>query len=142
MSMRNFSAYVIAVAVLGLSFITPAAASAIDGKWVSVRQVGDADGKTYEHTSTFELRERDGVLTGTVVQVSAAPWMKSLTGRTLELSEGKVEGDKFIFKLKMESAQGERTAIYEGTLDGDRLTGTTKYRGIGITEPFNATRAK
>lgn len=52
------------------------------------------------------------------------------------------EGDKFIFKLKIESPQVERTAIYEGTFSADRLTGTTKYRGIGITKPSHAMRAK
>src|SRR5260221_12773801 len=119
-----------------------AAGADIDGKWITERQVGDADGKSHSHTSTFTFNNVDGVLTGSVVQVSAAPWMKEMTGRTVEIQDGKVEGDKFSFKIKLETARGDRTAVYEGAIEGDELKGTTKYRGIGITEPFHSKRAK
>jgi hypothetical protein len=116
-------------------------ADGIDGKWISEMQVGDADGKTYTHTSTFTLKNGGGALTGTVVQVSEAPWMKEMTGKTVEISDGKVDGDKFTFKMKLDTNQGERTAVYEGTIEGNQLKGITKYRGIGITRPFAAKRA-
>ena len=119
-----------------------ALAASIDGTWISEKQVGDADGKTYAHQSTLTLKNNAGVLTGTVVQTSAAPWMRELTGRSIEISDGKVDGEKFSFKLKIESQQGERTSVYEGTVDGDQLKGTVKFRGIGITQPFDAKRAK
>jgi hypothetical protein len=118
-----------------------ASAAGIDGKWISEMQVGDADGKTYSHTSTFNLKSEGGALTGTIVQVSEAPWMAETTGRSFEIKDGKVDGDKFSFKVTRESKQGERTVVYEGTIEGDRLKGTTKYRGIGITQPFEAKRA-
>jgi len=135
-------------AIMTLFCVAALAASAADvvadinGKWITERQVGDADGKSYSHTSTFTLKNVDGVLTGNVVQVSAAPWMKEMTGKTVEIQDGKVEGDKFSFKIKLETTRGDRTAIYEGTIEGDELKGTTKYRGIGITEPFQSKRAK
>ncbi len=113
----------------------------IDGKWISERQVGAADGKTYSHTSTLTLKNDGGLLTGTIVQVSAAPWMSETTGRSVEISDGKVDGGKFSFKLKMETKQGESTVIYEGTIEGDQLKGTMKFRGIGITQGFEAKRA-
>ena len=116
-------------------------AAGIDGKWIWERQVGDADGKTYLHTSTFALKSEDGKLTGTVVQVSAAPWMKEMTGRVIEIVDGKVDGNKFSFKVQMEIERGVRTTMYEGTVEGDQLKGSVKYRGIGIMEPFQATRA-
>ena len=119
-----------------------ALAADIDAKWISERQVGAADGKTYSHTSTITLKNDGGVLTGTIVQVSAAPWMSGTTGRSFDISDGKVDGNKFSFKLVVENKQGQRTAVYEGTVEGDELKGTTKYRGIGITEPFNAKRAR
>ena len=119
-----------------------ALAASIDGEWISDKQVGDADGKTYAHQSILTLKNTGGVLTGTVVQTSAAPWMRELTGRSIEISDGKVDGQKFSFKLKIESKQGERTSVYEGTVDGDQLKGTVKFRGIGITQPFDAKRAK
>jgi hypothetical protein len=117
-----------------------ALAGDINGKWTSEMQVGDADGKTYSHVSTFTLKNEGGTLTGTLVQVSEAPWMKDMTGRMVEISDGKVEGDTYSFKVKIESKNGERTAIYEGRIEGDQLKGTIKYRGIGITRPFEAKR--
>lgn len=114
----------------------------IDGKWISEMQVGDADGKTYTLTSTFLLKNDGDSLTGTVVQTSEAPWARDLNGRTFDISDGKIEGEKFSFKVTVETKTGERTAVYEGSLEGDELKGSIKYRGIGITRPFNATRAK
>src|SRR5258708_233971 len=116
--------------------------NSIDGKWISEKEVGDADGKTYKHTSILTLKNDGGSLTGTVVQTSAAPWMKELTGRSIEISDGKVEGDKFAFKLKIATEKGDKISVYEGTIEGDELRGTVKFKGIGITQPFNAKRAK
>ncbi len=119
-----------------------ALAASIDGTWISEKQVGDADGKSYAHQSTLTLKNTGGVLTGTVVQTSAAPWMRELNDRSIEISDGKVDGEKFSFKLKIENQKGERISVYEGTVEGDRLKGTVKFRGIGITQPFDAKRAK
>ena len=132
----------IATMVLMLSAVSAAAhAASIDGKWVSGIKVGDRDGGTYTHTSTFTLKSDGETLTGTVVQVSAAPWMRDTTGKTFEIKDGKIEGDKFTFKLTRETNEGDRTAVYEGKVEGDQLKGTVKYRGIGITQPFQAKRA-
>jgi hypothetical protein len=120
----------------------PALAASIDGKWISERQVGAADGKTYAHTTVFTLKSDSNSLTGTAVQTSAAPWMSESSGRAVDISDGKIDGDKFSFKLTMDTKQGERTVVYEGTIDGDQLNGTMKFRGIGITQPFDAKRAK
>ena len=118
-----------------------ALAAGIDGKWTSERQVGAADGKTYSHTTVLTLKNEGGVLTGTIVQTSAAPWMSETNGRPVDISDGKVDGDKFSFKLTMDTKQGQRTVVYEGTVEGDQLKGTMKFRGIGITQPFDAKRA-
>ena len=119
----------------------PVLAASIDGKWISERQVGAADGKTYAHTTIFTLKSDGDLLTGTVVQTSAAPWMSESSGRSVDISDGKVDGDKFSFKLTMDTKQGQRTVVYEGTVEGDQLKGTMKFRGIGITQPFDAKRA-
>jgi hypothetical protein len=119
-----------------------ALAAGIDGKWIREMQVGDADGKTYTHQTLLTLKAEGSVLTGTAVQTSAAPWMRELTGRPIEIYDGKIDGDKYSFKLKIENQQGERVSVYEGTLNGDKLSGTVKYRGIGITQPFEAQRVK
>ena len=114
----------------------------IDGKWISEREVGDADGKTYTHTTTLRLKSENGLLTGTAVSVSAAPWMRENTGRSIDIKDGKTDGDKFSFKVTTENKQGERTAVYEGTVVGDRLKGVIKFRGIGQTWTLDARRAE
>ena len=130
-----------ALATLIFAASLTALAAGIDGKWISERQVGAADGKTYPHTTVFALKSDGDSLTGTVVQTSAAPWMSESNGRSVDISDGKIDGDKFSFKLTMETKQGERTVVYEGTIEADQLKGTMKFRGIGITQPFDAKRA-
>jgi hypothetical protein len=132
--MEKFS---ITTLILFAASLTTFAAS-IDGKWISEREVGDADGKTYAHTTTLTLKSENGLLTGTVVSVSAAPWMRENTGRSIEIKDGKVDGDKFSFKVTTESKQGERTAVYEGTVVDDHLKGIIKFRGIGQTWTLDA----
>jgi hypothetical protein len=118
-----------------------ALAAQIDGKWISEREVGAADGKTYIHTTTITLKSDGGLLTGTVVSVSAAPWMAETTGRSIDIKDGKIDGEKFSFKVTTESKQGERTAVYEGTVEGDHLKGIIKFRGIGQSWTLDAKRA-
>jgi len=138
---RKFPMKTLATTILILFVVSLMAfAASIDGKWISETKVGDADGGTYTHTSTFTLKSDGEKLTGTVVQVSAAPWMRETTGKTFEIKDGKIEGDKFTFKVTRETKEGDRTAVYEGTVQGDQLKGTVKYRGIGITQPFEGKR--
>ena len=118
-----------------------ALAASIDGKWTSEREVLDADGKTYKHTTTLTLKSEAGSLTGTVVQVSAAPWMQERTGRVVEIRDGKLDGDKFSFKITYTLNDGDRTAIYEGTVEGDHMQGIVKFRGVGQTWTLDAKRA-
>jgi hypothetical protein len=132
--------FTIATLILCAASLT-AFAAGIDGKWIVEREVGDADGKTYAHTTTLTLKSEESSLTGTVVQVSAAPWMRENTGRSIDIKDGKVDGDKFSFKVTTENSQGERTAVYEGAVVGDHLKGIIKFRGIGLTWELDAKRA-
>jgi hypothetical protein len=128
------------LAIAALLAAIPLAAAGIDGKWVSEMQVGDADGKTYLHTTTFNLKSDGSTVTGTCVQTSEAPWMRQMTGKTVEITGGKIDGDKFSFRITLDTDKGQRTSIYEGTISGDELKGSIKYRGIGMTRPFLAKR--
>ena len=129
------------VAITTLVLCATSFAASIDGKWISEREVGAADGKTYIHTTTITLKSDGGLLTGTVVSVSAAPWMAETTGRSIDIKDGKIDGEKFSFKVTTESKQGERTAVYEGTVEGDHLKGIIKFRGIGQSWTLDAKRA-
>ena len=86
---------VIATLFLFAASLTAFAAS-IDGKWISEREVGAADGKTYTHTTTLTFKNDGGLLTGTVEQISAAPWMAETNGRSIEIRDGKIDGDKWL----------------------------------------------
>lgn len=132
--------FAIATLILCAASMTALAAT-IDGKWISEREVGDADGKTYTHTTTLTLKSEGSVLTGTAVSVSAAPWMRENTGQPIDIKDGKIDGDKFSFKVTTENSKGERTAVYEGTVVGNRLKGVIKFRGIGQSWELNAKRA-
>ncbi len=132
--------FAINMLILLIASLTALPAS-IDGKWTSEREVLDSDGKTYKHTTTLTLKSEAGSLTGTVVQVSAAPWMQERTGRLIEIRDGKVNGDEFSFKITYELKDGDKTSVYEGTVEGDHMKGIVKFRGIGQTWTFDARRA-
>jgi len=87
----------------------------------------------YRRPEIVNAAATGNLLTGTVVSVSAAPWMAETTGRSVEIKDGKIDGDKFSFKVTTENKQGERTAVYEGSVVDDHLKGVIKFRGIGQT---------
>ena len=108
-----------------------AAATDINGKWTTEIHMESADGRSYTNRSTFMLKNEGGELTGTVES----------NGRTAAISDGKVEGNKFTFRVVFEGNKGTRTITYEGTVEGDLLKGKLKVRGIGQEWPFEAKRA-
>jgi hypothetical protein len=55
--------FVITMLILCAASLTALAAS-IDGKWISERGVGAADGKTYIHTTTLNLKTEGGFADG------------------------------------------------------------------------------
>ena len=69
-----------------------------------------------------------------------APWMAETTGRSIEIKDGKIDGEKFSFKVTTESKQRE-DAIYEGSVVDNHLKGVIKFRGIGQTWTLDAKRA-
>jgi hypothetical protein len=58
-----------------------------------------------------------------------------MNGKSFDISDGKIDGDKFSFKVVIETKQGDKTAVYEGTVEGDHLKGTTKFRGSASPSP-------
>jgi hypothetical protein len=88
----------------------------------------------------------------TVLLVAAGLAVAGLTGtvsmqfgqmepRTMEIQEGKIEGNKFSFKTVMETPNGTMTSVYEGTVEGDMLKGTSRREGgQGQGRPFEAKR--
>jgi hypothetical protein len=120
-----------AMATLALCAASLAAfAASIDGKWTSEMKRGD-----FTIQNTFNLKSDDGKLTGTM-EMSAGG-----RSRSTDIKDGKIDGDKFRFTTVQRGKQGERTVVYEGTVDGNELKGTAKVEGMDQSRPFNAKKA-
>ena len=107
-----------------------ATAAGIDGKWTSESKRGD---NTIQQTLT--LKSDGGSLTGTVET--------SFNGnsRSIDIKNGKVDGNKFSFSMVQRGKQGEMTVTWEGTVNGDEMNGTQKREGGDQSRPFTAKRA-
>ena len=107
-----------------------ATAAGIDGKWTSESKRGD---NTIQQTIT--LKSDGGSLTGTVET--------SFNGnsRSIDIKNGKVDGNKFSFSMVQRGKQGEITVTWEGTVNGDEMNGTQKREGGDQSRPFTAKRA-
>ena len=63
-------------------------------------------------TTTFNLKQDGAALTGTTT---------GMGGRENPISEGKVDGDKLSFAVKMEFNGNEMKMLYTGMVEGDEL---------------------
>lgn len=112
-----------------------AVGAAIDGKWVSERKM-NRGGEEVTIKQTFDLKSDGAKLTGTITMQFG-----DTEPRTMEIKDGKIEGNKFSFKTVMSTPNGEFTSVYEGTVEGDTLKGTTmREGGQGQPRPFEAQR--
>lgn len=112
-----------------------ALAGQIDGKWVSERTMSRG-GEEVTIRQTFDLKSDGSKLTGTV-----SMQFGQMEPRTMEIQEGRIEGNKFSFKTVMETPNGTMTSVYEGTVEGDVLKGTRRREGgQGHGRPFEAKR--
>jgi hypothetical protein len=112
-----------------------AVAGQIDGKWVSERTM-NRGGEEVTVRQTFDLKSDGSKLTGAV-----SMQLGQMEPRSTEIQEGKIEGNKFSFKTVMETPNGTMTSVYEGTVEGDTLKGTSRREGgQGQGRPFEAKR--
>ncbi len=104
-----------------------AAAADVTGKWVA--QVPGRNGQAREQT--FNLKADGAKLTGTV------------SGRQSDtaITDGKIDGDKISFVVKMERGGNTIEQKYSGTLAGDDLK-MKRAGGQGEPTEFTAKRAK
>lgn len=110
-----------------------ALAASIDGKWVSERKI-DREGQTFTITQTFDLKADGAKLTGTITVAFG-----DMEPRTVDIKDGKIDGNKFSFATTMSTPNGDVTIAYEGTVEGDVLKGTSTREG-GQARPFEAKR--
>ena len=115
-----------------------ALAAAVDGKWAGESKFKTRDGEERTITFTMELKSDGAKLSGTVIQQA----MGGGEPRPVDIQEGKLEGNKFSFITVVETPNGERKTKWEGTVDGDAITGTRAREGApdARVTPFTAKR--
>ena len=107
--------------ILFLLFATAALAADVTGTWKG--DVSSPDGNTF--SLTYTLKQDGTKLTGTVLGPQGDP---------LPLDNGKVEGDKISFSVKVDM-NGGMVFSSEGTIKGDEITLKTKAEGSDMDFP-------
>ena len=97
--------------ILFLLLATAAWAADVTGTWKG--DMSTPDGDTF--SLTYTLKQDGAKLTGTVLSPHG----------TLPLDNGKVDGDKISFSVKVD-INGGTTFLSEGTINGDEITLKTK----------------
>jgi hypothetical protein len=107
-----------------------ALAADVTGTWTGQ---GGPDGGM---TITFHFKQDGAKLTGTV----DAP-----QGEPLQIADGKVDGNKISFTLKIEFGSDSMKITHDGTIEGDEINLNTKMEGGpggGSGGPMTLKRAK
>lgn len=120
------------VASLILSGLIAASAWAvppgIDGRWKA--EVKAKAEKERSRELTLDLKAEGDKLTGSVTR-------SSKRARAAEIENGKIDGNKFSFTTVFKGKKGERKVVWEGTLEGDQISGTQRAdghkRGVAFT---------
>jgi hypothetical protein len=111
-----------------LAGLVPAFAADINGKWTS-----EFDSQIGRQTYTFEFKVEGSTLTGKATQAQR--------GTTVDIREGKVNGDEISF-VEMVSFEGQELRIeYKGKVSGDEIRFRRKVGDITEYE-IVARRAK
>lgn len=123
---------IIATILVGLFLLAGlAAAASIDGKWVSERKM-ERDGQSFTITQTFDLKAEGNKVTGKITMAFG-----DMEPRTIDIKDGKIDGNKFTLVTEMSTPNGDFKMTYEGTVEGDTLKGTSTREG-GEPRPFEA----
>jgi len=107
--------------ILFLLLATVAWAADVTGTWKG--EVSTPDGNSF--TLTYNFKQDGAKLTGTVLGPQGDP---------LPLDNGKVEGDKISFSVKVDM-NGGTVFSSEGTINGDAITLKTKAEGDDMDFP-------
>jgi opacity protein-like surface antigen len=103
----------LACAVLMTAMAGAALAADITGNWT---------GSSDQFTLKFVFKQDGETLTGNVIGPQGDP---------LPISEGKVQGDKVSFTVKVDMGGNSMKITHEGTIKGDEVSLTTKAEGGG-----------
>lgn len=121
-------------------FAASAAASNLDGKWVA--EITPAANKapagkkanTAKGVFNLDLKAQDTALTGSVMA------SKGKHARPSDIQAGKIEGDHFTFTTVEHRKKADVRLTWQGTLNGEQISGTRSREGAKHGVPFTAKR--
>jgi hypothetical protein len=122
---------VLALLVCLLMLAGVALAADIDGKWVAERKM-ERDGQSFTIKQTFDLKSDGAKLAGTLTMQFG-----EMEPRSIEIKDGKLDGNNFSFLTVMDTPNGEMKMKYSGTVEGATLKGSAEREG-GQPRPFEA----
>jgi hypothetical protein len=93
-------------------------AAELTGKWSGTFDVTNPDGDTKQSTAYMDLKEADGVVTGTAGPSAEEQW---------PLRKGKLDGKKLTFDVETEHG----IISFELSFDGESISGTASGTGDG-----------
>lgn len=105
----------------------------VDGLWNAEFKVTSKKKGTETRVVALELHTAQGALTGTV----SGGGKKS---RPMTIQNGKIDGDRISFTTVQKGKNGDQTFIWEGTLQGDQISGDRKRDGGKRGQSFVAKR--
>ncbi len=126
-----------ALTALALSAV-PTAAQELTGRW-------EISSETQRGTQnmTLDLEQDGSALTGTVtLTLGGRPGGGGGSGggaRTIEISDGMVDGESFSFTMTLSLGDRSIAQAYSGTFEGDAMKGTIEG-GRGGGRPFTGER--
>jgi hypothetical protein len=103
----------LAIAVLMTAMAGAALAADITGNWT---------GSSDQFSLKFVFKQVGETLTGNVIGPQGDP---------LPITDGKVQGDKLSFTVKVDMGGNSMKITHEGTIKGDEISLTTKVEGGG-----------
>jgi hypothetical protein len=123
--MKSLTALFLALCAVAYAF-----AADVTGKWTG--QLTGPDGNSFPINYTFK---QDGAkLTGST---------QGPDGNTIEIADGKVEGDTITFSISFEGGQGTMKISNTGTIAGDEITLKIAMAGAPVDfPPIKLTRSK
>jgi len=125
---------------MALCLAGAAMAADATGKWVSERKMTpQGGGEERTITTTMVLKAEGAKLTGSVTTSMGGGQQQP---RSVDITDGKVDGSKVSFKVTREGKQGTVVMLYEATVDGDTMKGEAAREGSDRKQPFDAKRVK
>lgn len=104
-----------------------------DGRWNAEFKITSKKKGTETRTVSMDLRAAQGTLTGTVTAAGKK-------ARPLAIQNGKIDGDHISFTTVQQGKNGDQTYMWEGTLQGDQMSGERKRDGAKRGQAFVAKR--